>query len=228
MAVAANFAQCLEQVGNAFEDSTGHDLLISRSSTGKHFAQIKAGAPFDVFFAADSGRPVRLETEGLAVTGSRFTYAIGRLVLWMPKEKADSDRSVLEVLKSGDYRHLAITNPRLAPYGLAAKQTFESLGIMAELEPRLVTGQNIGQTWQFAATGNAQLGMVALSQWLDATDPGGKFWLIDAHLHDPIVQQAVLLTQASDNDAATDLLDFVRGPEARLIIEAFGYTLPED
>jgi len=141
VAVAANFADCMEELGTLFEQNTGHQLVISRGSTGKHFAQIKAGAPFDVFFAADSARPALLEAEGLTVPGSRFTYAIGELVLWM-----------------------AIANPRLAPYGLAAKQALTSLGIWDELEPRLVMGQSVGQTWQFVATGNAQLGLVAQSQ----------------------------------------------------------------
>ena len=231
VAVAANFADCLDQLGTAFEESTGHELVVSRGSTGKHFAQIKAGAPFDVFFAADSERPALLEADGLTVPGSRFTYAVGRLVVWMPRGEPDSDQSVVEVLKSPDYRHLAIANPRLAPYGLAAKQTLTSLGIWDELEPRLVMGQTVGQTWQFVATGNAQMGFVArsqLSQLLAAENPAGKWWVIDADLHDPIEQQAVLMRSASKNDAARLLLEFVRGPQARLIIETYGYTVPEN
>ena len=228
VAVAANFADCLEQLGTAFEESTGHELIISRGSTGKHFAQITAGAPFDVFFAADSERPARLEADGLTVPGSRFTYAVGGLVLWMPRREPDNDQSVVEVLKSPEYRHLAIANPRLAPYGLAAKQSLTSLGIWDELEPRLVMGQSVGQTWQFVATGNAQLGLVAYSQWSAAEDSAGSWWIIDADLHDPIEQQAVLMLSAAKNDAAKRLMDFVRGPQARLIIETYGYLVPED
>jgi len=228
VAVAANFADCLDQLGAAFEKSTGHELVISRGSTGKHFAQIKAGAPFDVFFAADSERPALLEADGLTVPGSRFTYAVGRLVLWMPHAEPDNDQSVIEALKSPEYRHLAIANPRLAPYGLAAKQALTSLGIWDDSEPRLVMGQSIGQTWQFVATGNAQLGFVALSQWSAAENPGGAWWIIDTALHDPIEQQAVLLRSAAKNEAASQLLEYLRGPEARLIIETYGYTVTED
>jgi len=228
VAVAANFADCLDQLGTTFEKSTGHELVVSIGSTGKHFAQIKAGAPFDVFFAADSERPALLEADGLTVPGSRFTYAIGRLVLWMPRAEPDSDQSVIEALKSPEYRHLAIANPRLAPYGLAAKQTLTSLGIWDDLESRLVMGQSIGQTWQFVATGNAQLGFVALSQWSAADNPGGTWWIIGADLHEPIEQQAVLLRSAAKNEAASQLMEYLRGPEARLIIETYGYTVPED
>jgi molybdate transport system substrate-binding protein len=228
VAVAANFADCLEEIGTAFKESTGHELVISRGSTGKHFAQISAGAPFDVFFAADSERPALLEAEGLTAPGSRFTYAIGGLLLWMPRGEPDKTQSVVEVLKFAEYRHLAIANPRLAPYGLAAKQTLTSLGIWDELEPRLVMGQSVGQTWQFVATGNAQLGLVAQSQMAASENSPGSWWYIDADLHDPIEQQAVLMLSAADNDAAKKLMDFVRGPRARLIIETYGYTVPED
>jgi len=228
VAVAANFADCMEELGTLFEQNTGHELVISRGATGKHFAQIKAGAPFDVFFAADSARPALLEADGLTVPGSRFTYAVGGLVLWMPSGKPGSSQDVVEVLQSPDYRHLAIANPRLAPYGLAAKQTLTSLGIWDELEPRLVMGQSVGQTWQFVATGNAQLGLVARSQFAASEDSSGSWWNIDADLHDPIEQQAVLMLSAAENDAAQKLMDFVRGPEARLIIETYGYTVPEN
>jgi molybdate transport system substrate-binding protein len=228
VAVAANFADCLEQLGTTFAESTGHNLVISRGSTGKHFAQISAGAPFDVFFAADSERPALLEAEGLTAPGSRFTYAIGGLLLWMPRGETDSTQSVVEALKSPEYRHLAIANPRLAPYGLAAKQTLTSLGIWDELEPRLVMGQSVGQTWQFVATGNAQLGLVAQSQMVTSEDSSGNWWIIDADLHAPIEQQAVLMLSAAKNDAANELMDFMRSPQARLIIKTCGYTLPED
>lgn len=227
VAVAANFAGCLEQLGKSFEESTGHDLIVSMGSSGKHFAQIKAGAPFDVFFAADAERPALLESAGLTVPESRYTYAIGRLVLWMPRRAGDSDQKVGERLKSPDFRHLALANPRLAPYGLAAKQTLTSLGLWEELEPRLVMGQSVGQTWQFVATGNAELGLVALSQCLGSAEEG-SWQIIDADLHDPIEQQVVLLRSAADNEAARQLLEFIREPENRLVIEACGYTVPED
>jgi molybdate transport system substrate-binding protein len=227
VAVAANFAGCLDRLAHAFEKSTGHDLIISAGSTGKHYAQIKAGAPFDVFFAADAERPALLVEAGLAFPDSRFTYAIGRLVLWMPMKKEDPDLKIDARLRSPDYRHLALANPRLAPYGRAAKQALTSLGLWEELEPRLVMGQSVGQVWQFVATGNAEMGFVALAQCLGAADPG-SWQVIDADLHDPIEQQVVLLRSAADNDAASQFLDFIRQPENRLLIENCGYTVPED
>lgn len=228
VAVAANFAGCLEQLGEAFEKSTGHDLIVSTGSSGKHFAQIKSGAPFDVFFAADAERCALLEAEGLTVPGSRFTYAIGRLVLWVPRGNSDFGQDVLEVLKSPEYRHLALANPRLAPYGLAAKQALTSLGIWEEMEPRLVMGQSVGQAWQFVATGNAQLGLLALAQCLGSANVAGSWLVMDSALHDPIEQQVVLIRSAAENDAARQLLEFIREPASRLIIEACGYTVPED
>ena len=228
VAVASNFAECLEALTPIFEESTGHQLVISRGSTGRHFAQIKSGAPFDVFFAADSLRPTLLENEGLVVPGSRFTYAEGRLALWIPGAGPEDKRSMAAILQAAEFEHLAIANPRLAPYGLAAKQALENLGLWEKLRPRLVMGQNVGQTWQFVASGNAEAGIVAYPQVLSAPSMGGRWWKIDPPLHDPILQQVVLLKSAENPAAGAQLLEFMKGFEARATLIKFGYLIPEN
>lgn len=227
VAVAAGFADCLEALAPAFEDSTGHRLLISRGSTGRHYAQILSGAPFDVFLAADSSRPVLLEEDGLALPGSRFTYVEGRLVLWLPGAGPGENRTADEFLRSGEFNHLAIANPRLAPYGLAARQVLENMGLWQQLQPRLVMGQSVGQAWQFVASGNAEAGLLAYPQILAAPDTGGKWWTIDPPLHEPILQQAVALTNAEHPAAAAELLEFLKCPDAVMIMIRFGYLIPE-
>jgi molybdate transport system substrate-binding protein len=216
-AVAANFTAAMKEIAPAFEAATGHTLVASYGSTGKIYAQIKNGAPFEVFLAADQKRPQMLEEEGVA--SGRFTYAVGRLVLW----SADPDLVDAEgaVLKSGSFRHLAIANPVTAPYGAAAMQVIERLGLQDALEPKLVRGDNIAQTYQFVATKNAELGFVALAQV--ALDPAGSRWSVPAELHDPIRQDAVLLDKGKDNPAAVALMEYLKGPEARAVIERFGY-----
>lgn len=228
VAVAANFANCLEALVVRFEESSGHQLLISRGSTGKHFAQIKAGAPFDVFLAADSRHPALLEKEGLVLPGSRFTYAEGRLVLWVPSAGPEENRTPAPLLESGEFEHVAIANPRVAPYGLAARQALESLGLWEDLQPHLVTGQSIGQAWQFVASGNAAAGLLAHSQILANEPLRGKWWKLDPPLHEPILQQAVALKNAENPAGAIELLDFLKEPEARLIMIRFGYLIPEN
>jgi molybdate transport system substrate-binding protein len=227
VAVSANFAECCEALTSRFEAATGHRVVMSRGSTGRHYAQIRAGAPFDVFLAADSHRPTLLEDEGHAVAGSRFTYAEGRLALWLPAAGPGEDRSAASVLMSADFHHLAIANPRLAPYGLAAQQALESLELWEDLQSRLVIGQSAGQAWQFVASGNAEAGIVAYPQILAADPVRGKWWTLDAPLHAPILQQAVLLTGAESPAAAALLLDYLRSPEAALIMVRFGYLIPE-
>jgi len=222
VAVASNFAETARQLAVAFEQQEGHRLGLSFGSTGKQYAQIHHGAPFHVWFAADARRPLLLEQEGRAIPGSRFTYALGRLVLWSPRPGLVDDRG--EILAQGDFRHLALANPRLAPYGLAAKQALEKRGLWQQLQPRLVRGENIGQTFQFVKSGNAELGFVAASQVLRRDRPApGSFWLLPAELHAPIEQQALLL---SEDPVARAFVDFVRSEKGRSIILANGYEVP--
>lgn len=228
VAVAANFADCLEKIAVGFEDSSGHRLVISRGSTGRHFAQIKSGAPFDVFLAADTTRPALLDEEGLVDVGTRFTYAEGRLALWIPGAVTEDKRPLAEILRAAEFDHLAIANPRLAPYGLAARQALQSMGLWEELQPRLVTGQNVGQAWQFVASGNAAGGFVAYPQILVVDDLRGRWWKIDPPFHEPILQQAVVLKNAASGEAARQFLDYLKGPEARMIMIRSGYLIPEN
>lgn len=222
VAVAANFAGTLEEVAEAFEAESGHTVRVSAGSTGKHYAQIRNGAPFDLFLAADARRPRLLEEEGHAVAGSRFTYAEGRIVLYSPDPGAFEDgRAALE---SGAFQRLAIANPELAPYGLAAKQALTELGVWSTWEPRLTRGENIGQTQHFVQSGNVGAGIVALSQVIGAD---GSQWTIPDDLHDPIRQQAVTLPSGEDKEAVAAFLDFLRGEEGTAIIRDFGYALPE-
>lgn len=225
VAVAANFLAPMATVKESFEQASGHRLTISGGSTGELYTQIKNGAPFDVLLAADQKRPQLAEDEGLAVEGSRFTYAIGRLVLW----SADKNRIAGDgqaALKAGDFRQLAIANPKTAPYGEAAVQALTKLGLYDVLQPKLVQGQSLSQTYQFVALGSAELGFVALSQ-VRAIDPGGaeagSQWLVPQDLHNPILQDAVLLERGAENAGAKALLEFLKSPEGRRIIEASGY-----
>jgi len=219
VAVATNFVSAMNALVERFEATSGHTVLVSSGSTGAHYAQIKNGAPFEAFFSADTERPRLLESEGVAVPGSRFLYAVGRLALWSARaEYVDAEG---KVLATADFRHLAIANPELAPYGAAALDVLTARGLWAGLQPRLVTGQDIGQTYSFVRTGNAELGFVA---WAQIKQPGGEiagsYWLVPQSLHRPIEQEAVLLR---DVPAARALFEFVQGPEAREIIRSYGY-----
>ncbi|MGQ0654024.1 MAG: molybdate ABC transporter substrate-binding protein [Betaproteobacteria bacterium] len=222
VAVAANFAAPLQALGEAFTRQSGHRVQASAGSTGKFYAQIRNGAPFDVLLSADDETPRRLEEEKAAVAGTRFTYALGRLVLWSAVESLVDDRG--EVLRTARFRKLAVANPRLAPYGAAAQQAMTKLGVWGALQGRLVQGENIAQTFQFVASGNADLGFVALAQL--AGERKGSRWLVPAELHAPIRQDAVLLARAASNQAARALLDYLRGAAARERIRAYGYELP--
>ncbi len=222
VAVASNFADAIKAIANAFQAQTGHKVILIFGSTGKHYAQIRHGAPFDLFFAADSKRPARLEKEGVALPGSRFTYAIGRIVLWSPQEGlVDSAGKVLE---KGRFRHLAVANPKLAPYGKAAQEVLRARGLWDRLQGRMVRGENIGQTFQFVKSGNAELGFVALSQ---VKRPGqtmkGSVWQVAESLYSPIEQQAVLL---KDRDIARRFMQFVKSDESQAVIRGFGYGTP--
>lgn len=219
VAVASNFAETLQSIAQRFETQTEHQVSLIVGSTGKHFAQIKNGAPFHAFFAADVKRPQLLEQEGLSIPQSRFTYAIGQLVLWSPQENyVDAHGTVLQ---NGDFRHLALANPKLAPYGKAAQAVLESQGSWKKLRPRIVRGENIAQAYQFVRSGNAKLGFVAYSQIHSSEGTAqGSFWKIPQSLYPPILQQAVLL---KNNETARAFLKFVQSPEVLNIIEAYGY-----
>lgn len=222
VAVASNFGEVIKVIAARFERRTGHQVIISLGSTGKHYAQIRNGAPFDVFFAADEHRPKLLEQEGIALPGSRFTYAIGKLILWSPRDGyVDSAGAVL---KQGAFRYLAIANPRLAPYGKAAREVLEALGLWDSLGDRMVRGENIGQAFQYVKSGTAELGFVAYSQVKRPGHPiEGSYWIVPRELYTPIRQQAVLL---KDSAAARAFLSFVKSEAAREIIHNYGYTTP--
>jgi len=223
VAVAANFLATFQTVAKKFEQETGHEVLVSPGSSGKLYVQIQNGAPFDLFFSADSRRPELLEGERLTVSGSRFTYAVGRLTLWSadPLLITADGKTVLE---QGKFEYLAIANPKTAPYGQAAVQTLKALKLWKTLEGRLVQGENIGQAFQFAFTQNAQLGFVALSQVLDPKmNNMGTRWDVPPHLHAPLTQQAVLLQRGKQNPAAKTFMDFMKGNAAQAIIEQYGY-----
>lgn len=224
MAVAANFSAPMQKIAAAFEQDTGHRATLSLGATGKFYAQIKHGAPFQVLLAADAATPALLEREGLGVAGSRFTYAIGRLVLWSRLPGLVDGQG--DVLRTGKFEHLAIADPKLAPYGAAAVEVLKGLGLMAALTPRLVQGTSIAQTHQFVATGNAELGLVAMSQvYVDGKLTQGSAWQVPARLHGPIRQDALLLAAGKGNPAALALLDYLRGDKARALIRSFGYEL---
>ncbi len=223
VAVAANFAAPMARIAAAFEAATGHTLKLSSGSTGKFFAQVVAGAPFEVLLAADEHTPRRLVEAGHALADSRFTYATGRLVLWSAAPGfVDAQGGVLG---SGRFRHLAIANPKTAPYGAAAMQVLRARGLADALAPKLVTGESVAQAFQFVATGNAELGFVALSQVaVPGRPPSGSAWTVPAALHEPIRQDAVLLKAGASNPAAIALLDYLRSDAARAIIRAYGYS----
>lgn len=225
VAVAANFTAPMQAIAAEFEKDTGHKALLAFGATGKFYAQIHNGAPFEVFLAADDATPSKLESEGATLAGSRFTYAIGTLVLWSAKEGYVDDKG--EVLKTGSFAHLAQANPKTAPYGVAAQATLAKLGIAEQaLKDRMVLGENISQTYQFVATGNAELGFIALSQvYRDGKVTGGSAWIVPAEYHAPIRQDAVILAKGKDNPAAAALLDYLKGPKATALIRSYGYDL---
>ncbi len=219
VAVAANFAAPAQVLGELFARQSSHRVVISTGSTGKFYAQIKNGAPFDVLLSADDETPRRLEFEKAAVPDTRFTYALGRLALWSAREEFVDGRG--EILRTARFRKLAIANPKLAPYGTAAQQVMIRLGVWESVQGRLVQGENIAQTFQFVASGNAELGFVALSQLTG--ERKGSRWLVPAELHAPLRQDAVLLKQGPGGRA---FLDFLRSSAARERIRTSGYELP--
>lgn len=224
VAVAANFIAPMNKLAAQFERDTGHRLLVSIGSTGRLYAQIYQGAPFDLLLAADDDTPARLEKDGLAVPGTRQTYAIGRLVLWSLQPGLVDARG--EVLRRRDLAHLAMADPKLAPYGRAAMQALERLGLAAQWRPRLVQGESIAQAHQFVASGNAALGLVALSQVFDGDRLiQGSAWVVPSNLHEPIRQDAVLLKRGQGNAAAAAFLAYLKSEPARAIIRRAGYEV---
>jgi molybdate transport system substrate-binding protein len=219
VAVAANFTKPAKEIAAAFKAKTGNDAVLSFGSSGQLYTQITQDAPFQIFLSADEERPKKLVDQGLGVADSRFTYAIGKLVLW--SKNPDLVKSG-ETLKSGAFAKLSICNPVAAPYGAAAVETMKSLKLYDTLHPKLVEGANISQAFQFVDTGNAELGFVALSQV--AGKNSGSRWLVPQNLYKPIRQDAVLLKKGADNEAATAFMAFLNGPEARAIIEKYGYA----
>ena len=222
VAVASNFSPVMKKLAKKFEANTHHTVTLISGSTGKHYAQVKHGAPFHVFFAADTERAQRLEAEGDAVAGSRFTYAIGHIALWSPEAGYVDENS--NVLENAKFRHLAIANPKLAPYGKAAQEILESLALWSSTQTRLVRGENVSQTFQFVKSGNAELGFIAYSQIIQLEpNVAGSFWLVPQALYTPIEQQAVLL---QDNPAAREFMLFIKSESSQSIIHNYGYSTP--
>jgi molybdate transport system substrate-binding protein len=220
IAVAANFTEPAKEIATLFKAKTGHDAVLSFGASGQFYTQIKESAPFGIMLSADDERPKKLVDDGLGVASSRFTYAIGKLVLWSKDANAVKGE---ESLKANAFNKLSIANPTAAPYGAAAVETLKALKLYDTLQPKIVMGNSIGQAFQFIDTGNAELGFVALSQLMP--NAGGSRWMVPQNLYTEIRQDAVLLKSAENNDAAKAFLTFLRGPEARAVIEKFGYAL---
>ncbi len=224
VAVAANFAAPMNAIASAFERDSGHKAKLAFGSSGRFYAQIKNGAPFQVFLSADDETPAKLAQEGLAELASQFTYAIGRLVLWSAKPGfVDATGNIL---RYGKFTKLAIANPKTAPYGKAAIETLTKLGLLATVEPKFVQGENIAQTFQFAQTGNADLAFIALSQVTkDGKAIEGSAWVVPEEMHEPIRQDAILLSAGRGNAAAEALLNYLKTENAKAVIRSFGYGL---
>lgn len=224
VAVAANFTAPMKIIVQDFEKETGHKATLSFGATGQFYAQIKNGAPFAILLAADDGTPARIEKERLGIAGTRFTYATGRLVLWSKRPGLVDDKG--EILKSGGFDRIAIANPKLAPYGAAALEVIEKMGLTAAIRPKIVEGSNIGQTFQFVASENAPLGFVALSQVFENGGiKVGSGWIVPATMHKPLQQDAILLNFGKGNAAADALMTYLRDDKARAVIRAFGYEV---
>jgi molybdate transport system substrate-binding protein len=221
-AVASNFTAPMKDIVKQYEEESGNKVILSFGSSGKFFAQIQNGAPFQIFLSADESKPDALEKAGLIVTGTRFTYAIGALALWSVKPDFIDNNDAR--LKSGDFNKLALANPKLAPYGFAATEVLEGLGLTESTKSKWVMGENISQTYQFASTGNTDLGFVALSQIMsEGRITKGSSWIIPTDQYSPIRQDAVLLKSAENSTAAKELLNYLRSDKARSIIHSYGY-----
>ena len=229
VAVAANFTAPMQKIAQAFEQDTGHKALLAFGATGKFYAQIKNGAPFAVLLSADDETPARLEKEGVAIAGTRFTYAIGRLALWSKNPLLVDDKGQVLLSNATDknsFKKIAIADPKLAPYGAAAIEVLGRMDALAKLTPKLVQGDSIGQAFQFVMTENAELGFVALSQIsIDGRITQGSAWVVPQNLYTPLKQEAVLLPLGKNNAAALALMKYMRTDRAQAIIRAYGYTL---
>lgn len=224
VAVAANFAEPMKAIAAVLQKTSGHTLKISTGASGAFYTQIRNGAPFDVFLSADNERPEMLEKDGLAQPGTRFTYATGKLVLWSVKPgRVDGQGAVL---KAADLGKVAFANPKTAPYGAAAVQVLDKLGLKDAVTPKLVQGESIGQTFNFVKTGNADVGFVAMSQVLEGGKlKEGSMWVIPQASYDPIRQDAVLLKKGGGNEAAKALLQLLQSPNIKDLIRSYGYDL---
>lgn len=223
VAVAANFTGPMKELAARFKQKSGHDLKLTFGASGKFYAQIKQGAPFQVFLSADQEKPLRLEQEKQTIPGSRFTYAQGSLVLWSSKPGLVDAKG--QVLKQGSFKHLAVANPKLAPYGVAAIDVLTRMGLKQSLQSRFVQGENIAQTYQFVASGNAELGFIAYSQVIKTNPPQGSIWVIPQSFYRPIRQDAVLLNKAKNSAAAREFMAYLKSKPAREIIKGYGYQL---
>jgi len=224
VAVAANFTAPMQQIAAAFAQDTDNKAVLAFGATGKFYAQINNGAPFEILLAADDETPARLDREKQTVPGSRFTYATGRLALWSARANYVDNQG--KVLQGGSFAHLAIANPKAAPYGAAAVETLTRLNLMGSLQPKIVQGENIAQAHQFVSTGNAELGFVALSQVArDGKFTSGSGWIVPASMHSPIRQDAVILARGSANPTARALMDYLKSDKAKAIIRSYGYAL---
>jgi molybdate transport system substrate-binding protein len=223
VAVAANFTAPMQKLTPLFEQSTGHHLKLSFGATGVFYTQIKNGAPFEVLLSADDETPAKLENDGLGVAGTRMTYAQGALVLWTPR--STTDQALQTQLREGRFEHLAVANPKLAPYGAAAAQTLQKMGLTNAVQGKLVEGTNISQTFQFVVSENAQLGFVALSQvCVDGKIAQGTGWIVPISMYEPIRQDGVILSKGKDNPAAAEFLKFFKSDKAVAVMKSYGYT----
>ena len=226
VAVAANFSKPMTEIAAEFKKATGHTAKLSFGSTGKFVSQIENGGPFEVLLSADEKSPQKLEQSGLTVPDSQFTYALGKLVLWSAKPGYVDNQG--KILTTGGFKHLALADPKLAPYGLAAMEVLKKMGLMEKLQPLFVQGENIAQTYQFISTANAELGFVALSQVIEnGKIATGSGWIIPGDYYAPIRQGAVLMKKGAENPAAPALLDYLKSAPALAIIEKYGYDLPQ-
>lgn len=224
VAVASNFTLPMQKISESFETETGCKTLLSFGSTGSFYAQIKNGAPYQLFLSADDETTQLLEKEGFSLKGSSFTYAIGKLVLWSHKINFVDNSS--DILNSKKFNKIAIADPKIAPYGLAAMQTLKKLGLFSTLEPKIIQGENITQTYQFVLTKNADLGFVALSQVFDnGKIKSGSSWIVPSSFHNPIIQNATLLNPGKDQEGTLMLVNYLKSDKAKTIIRSFGYDV---
>jgi len=228
VAVASDFTKPMTEIAAEFEKATGHTAKLSFGSSGKAFAQIQSGAPFEVYLSASEKYPLELEKTGFAVTDSHFIYAVGKLVLWSATPGYVDDQG--KILTTANFKHIALADPAHAPYGVVAEEVMKSLGVLDKLRPLFVMGENISQTFQFVSTGNAELGFVGLAQVIDVHSGkigSGSGWIVPDNLHSPFRQMAVLLKTGDENPAAHALMDFLKSPTALAIIEKYGFGLPK-